>query len=517
MKTMERRNSPRIALKNLAYVNLEPDNGGILIDVSDGGICFRSAVPVPQSSTVRFSFSLEDHRIEASGLLAWSDTTRKRGGLKFTSLSPDDQRAIRDWMDKHELPVSVKEELAPRRLSSLEPASLTAKQRNDQAARADDAGVEEPSANAQLPRVFTGFSGGLVAGVLISAVVAGFFVLQTHHRELGATLIHLGERLGGNSVSEPTLPEPETVSLGLLTPAEKQSPSHAPIAVSRQERAAPKPPATAVQFHEVSAGSGAAAARNAHTPANSQPSADAQPAAHVQTFASLKAPSPVAVSSSTAPKPTVPIVALAPSEPGADMLRPAVAQVNLAAQPLVRVEQSKPEGAGSPPEKYLEVGKFSKRVWADKTTDRVSQFGFPASVVQKNGFLKKSYQVLVGPYGSDVEAERVHKTLESHGFTPRSFERGSRDFRMPRALKLDGADLTVGDCTISWESYLPNAIVKIQMNRTEAVAEGRWVERNVKYITDAVVYMQGKNGSRILTEIRFSGMGRALVFGSGNN
>ena len=85
MKTTERRNSPRIALKNLAYVNLEPDNGGILIDVSEGGICFRSAVPVPQSSTVHFSFSLDSHRIEASGRLAWTDTTRKRGGLRLRS------------------------------------------------------------------------------------------------------------------------------------------------------------------------------------------------------------------------------------------------------------------------------------------------------------------------------------------------------------------------------------------------------------------------------------------------
>jgi hypothetical protein len=57
-------------------------------------------------------------------------------------------------------------------------------------------------------------------------------------------------------------------------------------------------------------------------------------------------------------------------------------------------------------EKFLEVGKFNKRVWADKTTDKLSQFGFPFSVVQKNNLWKKSYQVLVGPYGSAKRRKR---------------------------------------------------------------------------------------------------------------
>jgi cell division protein FtsN len=514
MKTTERRHSARIALKNLAYVNLEPDNGGILIDVSEGGICFRSAVPVPPSSTVRFSFSLDHQQIEASGRLAWSDATRKLGGLKFTIVSPDAQKAISDWINQHELPVSVKEELVASRQSSLDAASLTAKERNDAAAPHDDTGVEKPSLTVQVPRVLTGFSGGLVAGVLISAVVAGLFVLQTHRRELGATLIHLGERLGGNSVSEATLPEPETASLGLLPPAETQAAARAPIPVSRQERLVLKPPVTPVQSHEVNVGPMA--------PANAKPSVSAQPSAHVQGIEQVNAsgPRPPATNpstSSTLARPSVPAIAVLPTpEPNVDMLRPAVAQVNLAAQPLVRVEQSKQVGTGTPAEKFLEVGKFNNRVWADKTTEKLSGLGFPFAVVQKNNFWKKSYQVLVGPYGSDQEAETVHKTLASRGFTPRSFERGSREFRMPRVLKLQGTDIPVGDCVISWESYLPNAIVRIQTNRSAAVAEGKWVERGVKYDTNAVVYTEGRNGARVLMEIRFSGMGRALVFGSGN-
>jgi cell division protein FtsN len=507
MKTMERRHSPRIALKNLAYVNLEPDNGGILIDVSEGGICFRSAVPVPQSSMVHFSFSLDSHRIEASGRLAWTDTTRKRGGLRFTEVSPEAQSAISDWISRHELPATFNQGYPRSSVFSRESAFLSTNQRASIAGPRDSVMLAAPSPHEQGPRLLTGFSGGVVAGIFISTLVGGLFVLQTHRRELGQSLIHLGERLGGNSVSQAALPEPETVSSGMLTPAETQSPLHGQIPVSRQERIGLKAPAAPVPSRGVSLGPVAPATANT------------QPSAHAPVFAQVNAPSPrpPATNASTLPRLSAPAIAVAPtSEPSAEMLRSNVAQVNLAAQPVVRVEGSKHEGIGSPAEKFLEVGKFNKRMWADKTTDKLSQFGFPFSVVQKNNLWKKSYQVLVGPYGSDQEAETVHKTLASRGFTPRSFERGSREFRMPRVLKLEGTDIPVGDCVISWESYLPNAIVRIQTNRNEAVVEGKWVDRSVKYVENAVVYTEGRNGARVLTEIRFSGMGRALVFGSGN-
>src|SRR5260370_34571118 len=128
MKTTKRRRSPRIGLKNLAYVNLEPDNGGILIDVSEGGICFRSAEPVPQSSTVHFSFSLDSLRIEASGRFTWTDSTRKRGGLRFTEASSEAQSAITDWISRHDLPATFNQEYPRSSLLSRESA-LSANQR----------------------------------------------------------------------------------------------------------------------------------------------------------------------------------------------------------------------------------------------------------------------------------------------------------------------------------------------------------------------------------------------------
>jgi hypothetical protein len=74
--------------------------------------------------------------------------------------------------------------------------------------------------------------------------------------------------------------------------------------------------------------------------------------------------------------------------------------------------------------------------------------------------------------------------------------------------------MPAGDCIISWESYLPDAIVKFEMNRgVVATAEGKWVKRDVRYDNDAFVYIMHVDGSRTLIEIRFAGMRQALVFG----
>ena len=167
-------------------------------------------------------------------------------------------------------------------------------------------------------------------------------------------------------------------------------------------------------------------------------------------------------------------------------------------------------------EKYLEVGRFKEKMLALKTTGQLSQLGFPATVVQQSHFLGKSYQVLVGPYESDPDAQTVHKNLATLGFTPRSYERGRRDFSLPAALKVGSTRLPVGDCMITWESYTPNAIVKFEDDKgTTITLEGKWRNQPNKNSENAVVYMKNRDGSRTLLEIRFYRMGQALVFAGG--
>ena len=124
-----------------------------------------------------------------------------------------------------------------------------------------------------------------------------------------------------------------------------------------------------------------------------------------------------------------------------------------------------------------------------------------------------SYSVLVGPYGDNQDAEAARKDLVLHGFNPRAFEKGSRDFLFPLVLTLNGTQVPIGDYTISWETYSPDAVVKLVKDYfVVATAEAKWIKRDATYPHNAIVWKKGVNGSRTLLEIRFSGMSRALVF-----
>jgi hypothetical protein len=181
-------------------------------------------------------------------------------------------------------------------------------------------------------------------------------------------------------------------------------------------------------------------------------------------------------------------------------------------------ESLKVEGTLMGSEKYLEVGKFKQKPLAENQTSRLSQLGFPVKLLQQAHFAGKSYQVLVGPFRSDAEAEAAHTNLASLGFTPRSYERGTRDFRLLHPFEVDSRRLPVGNCVVSWESYRPNAIVKFEGdNGSQVIVDAKWVKRGARYDQNAVVYRKNRDGSFDLHEIRFYGMAEALLLGRGSN
>jgi hypothetical protein len=74
--------------------------------------------------------------------------------------------------------------------------------------------------------------------------------------------------------------------------------------------------------------------------------------------------------------------------------------------------------------------------------------------------------------------------------------------------------LPVGDLVVTWESYVPDAIVKFEKDGSViGTIDGKWEKRDVKYGDDAIVYRKNSDGTRTLLEIRFAGMSQALVFG----
>jgi hypothetical protein len=159
MVSTERRQVPRMTVKEPTYVNLNANNGGVILNISEGGLCFQSTAPIQRTGTIRFWFSYQSHRIEADqGLasrdeaqtkgvsqfievgseLAWTDQTRKTGGLRFTSLPAEAREQIRNWIRQASL-VGVNEKAA---LSPPKSHFFDVKQSITKAARRASARVE---------------------------------------------------------------------------------------------------------------------------------------------------------------------------------------------------------------------------------------------------------------------------------------------------------------------------------------------------------------------------------------
>jgi hypothetical protein len=479
----ERRQSPRATVNRLAYINLEANNGGIVLNVSNEGLCFHSVAPVPRTETIRFWFSESSHRIEADGKLAWMDETQKTAGLRFTHLSAEARVKIRDWISPLATPPAAGGEAAPTLSSPSEFPAFKAGRPDRNVARGSSAPLKVLSPSIKAPAQLSAFSGGLVLGLLISALLVTAILLHTYRRDLGDSLIQLGERLGARYQSQTVSPAPERAS-------------PAPVLPPFQEKFATQPVIKAVKPQQVR--------MEAAAPVTS-------------TRAPTIAPSPTVTAptfSSSPPPTSLPTPAVEPDASHISGKVGAVPELGPAKDPSGHPEDSREVEAGSSLRMYLEVGKFRDSIGADQAADKLTQLGFHAIVINKRHLWMNSYQVLAGPYSSDDEAETAHMNLISRGFRPRSYEKGSRTFPLPSAVTLNATHMPVGLYLISWDSYVPNAFVKFEKDSSVlATAEGKWVRRGVRYEDDAIVYRRNSDGSRTLLEIRFGGMSQALVFG----
>ncbi len=94
----DRRRKFRMMPDQFAFIQLERDDGGAVLDISESGLRFETFTPVHQEGQVHFWFSLNlRDRIEAWGEVVWTNAARKSGGLRFLRLSEEDRAQIRKW------------------------------------------------------------------------------------------------------------------------------------------------------------------------------------------------------------------------------------------------------------------------------------------------------------------------------------------------------------------------------------------------------------------------------------
>jgi hypothetical protein len=485
MMNPERRQSPRTTVNRLAYINLEANNGGIVINVSDEGLCFHSVAPVPRTDTIHFWFSEPNYRIEADGKLAWMDESQKTAGLRFTNLPAEARAKIRNWITQPATLPAPGLVAAPSSASPSKFPALYGSRPYKDAARDSSVPLEALSPTIKTTTGLSAFSGGLVLGILISATVATAFLIHTYRRDLGNSLIQLGKRLEARDQLQPVSLTPDTAS-----------PPPAPAFLTPPDKFPTQPVTNEGKTQQIEL---AAAAPVVAAPA---PTLAASPTA-----------TPPAILSSPPPQaPPTTAIELDASHISGKVR--AIPDLEPASPPSAHSEDSREVESGSSLKMYLEVARFHDAQVADNETNRLTKLGFHAIVSNKRRLWMNSYQVLVGPFGSDDEAEAAHMNLVSHGFRPRSYEKGFRTFMLPTAVTLNGTHLPVGLYFINWDSYVPDVFVKFEKDSSViSRAEGEWVRRGVKYEDDAIVYRKNGDGSRTLLEIRFAGMNQALVFG----
>jgi hypothetical protein len=96
---LERRQSPRKRFQHLLYVELEPANGGMVLNFSEHGFGFRAVKRVRPNQEVKFAFNLDDkRRLEGRGRLEWADKDGRVAGLQFTDVSEEFYSEMRSWL-----------------------------------------------------------------------------------------------------------------------------------------------------------------------------------------------------------------------------------------------------------------------------------------------------------------------------------------------------------------------------------------------------------------------------------
>jgi hypothetical protein len=111
-KAQDRRQSPRVKLAEVAYIGMGPENGGLVLDVSEGGLSFHAVAPVQPAENIRFLLSLRSQsRIEGAGQVVWTNEMRTICGLKFTSLSIGAREHLSNWTNPSRPTVSDREKV----------------------------------------------------------------------------------------------------------------------------------------------------------------------------------------------------------------------------------------------------------------------------------------------------------------------------------------------------------------------------------------------------------------------
>ena len=97
--TFSRRRRYRYEIHSLSYINFDENNGGIIRNLNESGLCVQSVSPLKQDQEVRLRFELLSPRIRVNAVarVCWISPTGL-AGLEFQALGTRSRQLIKDWM-----------------------------------------------------------------------------------------------------------------------------------------------------------------------------------------------------------------------------------------------------------------------------------------------------------------------------------------------------------------------------------------------------------------------------------
>lgn len=244
----ERRCVQRKRPGGISYFEFEAGSGGIVLDASEKGLGFQAADAVHQLGPSRIWISPRpEERIELTGDVVWTDTSRKTGGLRFIAIGADSSKKIRSWLGsqgKSEASLLSQEFALPGRTTQAL-GDLRHETRHDANPRSPAAAGVRTETDGQrpvevhpipgLPSLFTSsmpwqpqdshVSEGRIAyrvatGFLILVLaMAGVVLFDMFRPKVGESLIHLGERINGSAKLQPQNSSPLPSSAQVPVPA----------------------------------------------------------------------------------------------------------------------------------------------------------------------------------------------------------------------------------------------------------------------------------------------------------
>jgi len=90
----------RLQMRSVCYVELGDRNGGVMLNLSEGGFTLQAAEVLAHNRFPRMRFRLpkSERWIEAAGKVIWHGKSGKDAGIQFVDLPDEVHQLIRDWM-----------------------------------------------------------------------------------------------------------------------------------------------------------------------------------------------------------------------------------------------------------------------------------------------------------------------------------------------------------------------------------------------------------------------------------